>query len=232
MFRDAGLERLSYRYYKPSTRGLDYEGLVADLEVQPPPRPVFPATAAPAGVAAAVRLGCSSGHACLPLHGVTLPLRACRWRPRAPSCCCTPAPSESPRLETPHSSCNPPSFSQCNAPALDAVMCFEPKMVYCCSCGMVYCWSCGDDSGLRRLHRSNPTGVDPTMDQWRGILAAVQKRHLLPFFDSAYQASTAPAPPYHTQDRNRPATENCSTLTLPASAALFVRCHCRHFPLL
>lgn len=35
---------------------------------------------------------------------------------------------------------------------------------------------------------SNPTGVDPTLEQWRGILAAVQKRRLLPFFDSAYQA--------------------------------------------
>ena len=34
----------------------------------------------------------------------------------------------------------------------------------------------------------NPTGVDPTPDQWQGILKAVQERHLLPFFDSAYQA--------------------------------------------
>ena len=30
-------------------------------------------------------------------------------------------------------------------------------------------------------------GVDPTLQQWRGILAVVQERHLLPFFDSAYQ---------------------------------------------
>ncbi|KIZ04885.1 aspartate aminotransferase [Monoraphidium neglectum] len=33
----------------------------------------------------------------------------------------------------------------------------------------------------------NPTGVDPTPDQWRGILAVVQERGLMPFFDSAYQ---------------------------------------------
>ncbi len=41
---------------------------------------------------------------------------------------------------------------------------------------------------------SNPTGVDPTLEQWRGILAAVQKRNLLPFFDSAYQARCRPTP--------------------------------------
>lgn len=33
----------------------------------------------------------------------------------------------------------------------------------------------------------NPTGVDPSMEQWRGILTVVQERRLLPFFDSAYQ---------------------------------------------
>lgn len=33
----------------------------------------------------------------------------------------------------------------------------------------------------------NPTGVDPTAEQWQGILKAVQERRLLPFFDSAYQ---------------------------------------------
>lgn len=35
----------------------------------------------------------------------------------------------------------------------------------------------------------NPTGVDPTPDQWKGILKVVQQRRLLPFFDSAYQVS-------------------------------------------
>jgi aspartate aminotransferase len=33
----------------------------------------------------------------------------------------------------------------------------------------------------------NPTGVDPTVEQWHGILQVVQERRLLPFFDSAYQ---------------------------------------------
>lgn len=33
----------------------------------------------------------------------------------------------------------------------------------------------------------NPTGVDPTPEQWAGILGAVRARGLLPFFDSAYQ---------------------------------------------
>ncbi len=33
----------------------------------------------------------------------------------------------------------------------------------------------------------NPTGVDPTPEQWRGILRVVQQKRLLPFFDSAYQ---------------------------------------------
>eukprot|EP00516_Mucochytrium_quahogii_P008459 CAMPEP_0203758780 /NCGR_PEP_ID=MMETSP0098-20131031/11631_1 /ASSEMBLY_ACC=CAM_ASM_000208 /TAXON_ID=96639 /ORGANISM=" , Strain NY0313808BC1" /LENGTH=404 /DNA_ID=CAMNT_0050651375 /DNA_START=80 /DNA_END=1294 /DNA_ORIENTATION=- len=33
----------------------------------------------------------------------------------------------------------------------------------------------------------NPTGVDPTEDQWREILAVVKSNKLLPFFDSAYQ---------------------------------------------
>ena len=35
----------------------------------------------------------------------------------------------------------------------------------------------------------NPTGVDPTPEQWRGILRTVQQKRMLPFFDSAYQAS-------------------------------------------
>jgi aspartate/methionine/tyrosine aminotransferase len=33
----------------------------------------------------------------------------------------------------------------------------------------------------------NPTGVDPSLQQWRGILEVVQQRRLLPFFDCAYQ---------------------------------------------
>ncbi len=33
----------------------------------------------------------------------------------------------------------------------------------------------------------NPTGVDPTAEQWKGILDTVVAKKLLPFFDSAYQ---------------------------------------------
>lgn len=33
----------------------------------------------------------------------------------------------------------------------------------------------------------NPTGVDPSPQQWEGIRSVVQQRQLLPFFDSAYQ---------------------------------------------
>lgn len=33
----------------------------------------------------------------------------------------------------------------------------------------------------------NPTGVDPTLDQWKQIAAVVKERNLYPFFDTAYQ---------------------------------------------
>eukprot|EP00803_Ostreobium_quekettii_P005741 evm.model.scf_1035.3 EVM.evm.TU.scf_1035.3 scf_1035:44608-49511(-) len=33
----------------------------------------------------------------------------------------------------------------------------------------------------------NPTGVDPTPDQWKQMLKAIAGKQLLPFFDSAYQ---------------------------------------------
>ena len=33
----------------------------------------------------------------------------------------------------------------------------------------------------------NPSGVDPTQQQWREIAEVVQKKGLFPFFDSAYQ---------------------------------------------
>ena len=33
----------------------------------------------------------------------------------------------------------------------------------------------------------NPTGVDPTQDQWKQIAAVMKARKQLPFFDSAYQ---------------------------------------------
>jgi aspartate aminotransferase len=33
----------------------------------------------------------------------------------------------------------------------------------------------------------NPTGVDPTQDEWKQIAEVMNKRKLFPFFDSAYQ---------------------------------------------
>lgn len=33
IFRDAGVERSLYKYYKADTRGLDFEGMIADLQV-------------------------------------------------------------------------------------------------------------------------------------------------------------------------------------------------------
>jgi aspartate/tyrosine/aromatic aminotransferase len=45
----------------------------------------------------------------------------------------------------------------------------------------------------------NPTGVDPTLDQWRGILGVVTSRRLVPFFDSAYQVRSHWVDPFTTQ---------------------------------
>ena len=33
----------------------------------------------------------------------------------------------------------------------------------------------------------NPTGVDPTPEQWEQIRQLVRSKEMLPFFDSAYQ---------------------------------------------
>jgi len=40
----------------------------------------------------------------------------------------------------------------------------------------------------------NPTGVDPNENEWRQILAVVQQRNLLPFFDNAYQGFVSGCP--------------------------------------
>lgn len=43
--------------------------------------------------------------------------------------------------------------------------------------------------GVVLLHACchNPTGIDPTMQEWEGICELMQKRELFPFFDFAYQ---------------------------------------------
>jgi len=40
---------------------------------------------------------------------------------------------------------------------------------------------------LLHMCAHNPTGIDPTDEQWRQLLNVVQERNLLPFFDAAYQ---------------------------------------------
>lgn len=49
---------------------------------------------------------------------------------------------------------------------------------------------CNAPEGAAVLFHSaahNPTGMDPTHDEWRQIAALVKSRNLFPFFDSAYQ---------------------------------------------
>lgn len=49
---------------------------------------------------------------------------------------------------------------------------------------------------LHRPPRScahNPSGVDPSQQQWQQILAVVLAKKLLPFFDFAYQVRAAAA---------------------------------------
>lgn len=33
----------------------------------------------------------------------------------------------------------------------------------------------------------NPTGVDPTSDDWKKLAEVMKKRNLIPYFDTAYQ---------------------------------------------
>ena len=37
------------------------------------------------------------------------------------------------------------------------------------------------------MQAHNPTGTDPTSDQWREICSVVQRKQIIPFFDCAYQ---------------------------------------------
>lgn len=55
----------------------------------------------------------------------------------------------------------------------------------------------------------NPTGVDPTMQQWEQIRQLMRSRGLLPFFDSAYQVS------------NFDASKNVFTLAISLTCVFF-----------
>ena len=37
------------------------------------------------------------------------------------------------------------------------------------------------------MQAHNPTGVDPSREQWRELAEVVKKKQLIPFFDCAYQ---------------------------------------------
>ena len=55
--------------------------------------------------------------------------------------------------------------------------------------GMLRGLEASPDGAIVLLHACahNPTGVDPTKDEWRRILAVVKEKKLFPFFDCAYQ---------------------------------------------
>lgn len=55
--------------------------------------------------------------------------------------------------------------------------------------GMLGALSKAEKGDIVLLHACahNPTGVDPSRDQWKQIAQIVQERQLFPFFDSAYQ---------------------------------------------
>jgi len=62
------------------------------------------------------------------------------------------------------------------------------------SCGLDYSGLIHDigfipEGSVILLHACahNPTGVDPSLEQWRAISRVIRRRNLLPFFDMAYQ---------------------------------------------
>lgn len=55
--------------------------------------------------------------------------------------------------------------------------------------GMLSTLKSAPEGSIILLHACahNPTGVDPTQEQWKQIAEVMQQRHLFPFFDTAYQ---------------------------------------------
>eukprot|EP00331_Platyophrya_macrostoma_P025074 CAMPEP_0176450436 /NCGR_PEP_ID=MMETSP0127-20121128/27148_1 /TAXON_ID=938130 /ORGANISM="Platyophrya macrostoma, Strain WH" /LENGTH=415 /DNA_ID=CAMNT_0017838117 /DNA_START=36 /DNA_END=1283 /DNA_ORIENTATION=+ len=66
---------------------------------------------------------------------------------------------------------------------------FDPKTNGLNFKGMIDCLSQAPEGSIVLLHACahNPSGVDPTEQQWREIADVVQKKKLFTFFDSAYQ---------------------------------------------
>ncbi|KAI8075794.1 aspartate aminotransferase [Gilbertella persicaria] len=55
--------------------------------------------------------------------------------------------------------------------------------------GLLACMRQAPEGSIFVLHACahNPTGVDPTREQWKGIAQVMRERDLFPFFDCAYQ---------------------------------------------
>jgi aspartate/tyrosine/aromatic aminotransferase len=62
-----------------------------------------------------------------------------------------------------------------------------------------------EDESLFLMHSCahNPTGCDPSLEQWDTIREAIQKKNHYVLFDNAYQvlASRAPCPSHHSSSR-------------------------------
>jgi len=55
--------------------------------------------------------------------------------------------------------------------------------------GMISAIESADEGSVVLLHACahNPTGIDPTQEQWKQIAEVMKRRHQFPFFDTAYQ---------------------------------------------
>lgn len=66
---------------------------------------------------------------------------------------------------------------------------FDPLTQGLCWPKLIECLGKAKPNSIVLLHvcAHNPTGVDPTLDQWKELAVLMKERRLLPFFDSAYQ---------------------------------------------
>ncbi|BFZ65369.1 Aspartate aminotransferase, cytoplasmic [Saitoella coloradoensis] len=66
---------------------------------------------------------------------------------------------------------------------------FDPKTLGLDLAGMLAAMESCEEGSIFLLHACahNPTGVDPTHDQWIQIAEVMERRSLFPFFDCAYQ---------------------------------------------
>lgn len=80
------------------------------------------------------------------------------------------------------------SCSCTNLKELSLLCTIDLTVSYCCQ-GLLQDLRDGEQGAIVLFHACahNPTGVDPTMEQWEDILQVVKKTQMLPFFDSAYQ---------------------------------------------